>query len=79
MSLVVQMPGYLQDTKQVLSSLQGHSWRLGYVWITGDVMLLYTVIPHDNAILALEWFLDTYLFSASQNVSHHGHTFSFKT
>lgn len=30
------------------------------MWVTADVMSLYTVIPHDLAILALDWFLCTY-------------------
>lgn len=30
------------------------------VWVTVDITSLYTVIPHDMALLALNWFLDTF-------------------
>lgn len=58
--LIPQIPGYLQDTKQVLSQLKDRVWVEGSVWITADVSSLYAVISHDRAIVVLEWFMDTY-------------------
>lgn len=53
------IPGFLRDTKQVLNTLEKLNWPDNAIWITADVISLYSVIPHSEAILALEWFLFT--------------------
>lgn len=58
--LIPNIPGYLKDTKYVLSTVEALTWEKTYTWITADVTSLYTVIPHDLSQLALIWFLDTY-------------------
>lgn len=58
--LIVNIPGYLRDTKHILSTLENVVWQEKNIWITADVTSLYTVIPHDLSKLALTWFLDTY-------------------
>lgn len=58
--LIPLLPGFLRDTKQVLNTLEKFNWPDNAIWITADVMSLYSVISHCEAILALEWFLFTY-------------------
>lgn len=58
--LVPLLSGYLRDTNQVLEALDGRTLDEGSVWITADVTSLYTAIPHNKAIIALEWYLVTY-------------------
>lgn len=61
MNISIQsIPGYLRDTKHLLSILQTFSWHNYYTWIMADVTSLYAVIPHDLDNLALVWFLDPY-------------------
>lgn len=58
--LIEAIPGYLKEHKKyVLSVLNSTLWEKGYTWVTADVALLYTIIPHNFAILALTCFLDT--------------------
>lgn len=58
--LIFCLPGYLRDSKQVLEALENQTWEVGLRWITADVSALYTVIPHDSALCALDWFLEMY-------------------
>lgn len=57
--LISQIPGFLQDTKQVLQALDNKCWNESYLWLTADVSSLYSIIPHDKALIAGIWFLDT--------------------
>lgn len=43
--LTCDIPGYLKDTKRVMSVVEAISWQNNYVWITADVTSLYTGIP----------------------------------
>lgn len=58
--LIPALPGFLRDTQTVLEALEGREWRDGSVWMTADVTSLYTSIPHNLALVALQWFLDVY-------------------
>lgn len=58
--LIVLIPGHLKDTKHVLAALKDYQWQESYIWVTADITSLYTVIPHDFAIIALKWFLHVY-------------------
>lgn len=58
--LIKHTPGYLKVSKHVLSVLDNLTWNSEYAWISADVKALYTVIPHDLALVALDWFLDNY-------------------
>lgn len=58
--LVKQIPGYLKDVKDVLAILNYLSCGQDYCWITADVSSLYSIITHDLACVAVNWFLETY-------------------
>lgn len=58
--LVPLLPGYLKDTKEVLKAISGTAWNPDTMWISADVVSLYTSIPHAAAITALRWFLEVY-------------------
>ncbi|XP_044148864.1 protein YAE1 homolog isoform X1 [Bufo gargarizans] len=64
--LVQSIPGYLQDTRAVLQAFYDFKWEQHFSWITADVTSLYTVIPHNLAMVSLVWFLNVYSdFSAT--------------
>lgn len=58
--LVRCIPGYLQDSRDVLKAFQDFTWDNNMSWVTADVTSLYTVIPHDLALIAIDWFLNVY-------------------
>lgn len=58
--LVTRLPGYIKDTKSVLTHIQEVEWKNGYQWLTIDVKSLYSCIPHDLAIKALQYHLTQY-------------------
>lgn len=37
--LVVNLPGYLRDTKQLLSKLEGMEWKDEFRWVTCDILV----------------------------------------
>lgn len=51
--LVVGLPGFLRDTKQLLIKLQDFQWKHNYRWITCDVTRLYSRTPHALGIQAV--------------------------
>lgn len=55
--LATSLPGYLRDTKQLLSKLHHLRWESGYRWISCDVTSLYSSIPHNLGIQAVAWAL----------------------
>ncbi|XP_056423823.1 uncharacterized protein LOC130362802 [Hyla sarda] len=59
-SLIFKMPSHIKGTKHLLGMLAHVKWRSEYRWVTADVTSLYLVIPHELAIRALSWFLETY-------------------
>lgn len=58
--LVISRPGYLRDSKQVLQVLQDARWEENYSWITLDVVSLYSNIPHNIALTAVEYMIKKY-------------------
>lgn len=58
--LVHHIPGYLQNSRDVLRAFDDFTWDDDMLWVTVDAMSLYTVIPHDLALIALDWFLNTH-------------------
>lgn len=58
--LIPKIPGYLRDSRDVLKSFENFTWEDGLIWVTADVTSFYTVIPHELALLALDWFLGVY-------------------
>lgn len=60
--LVRIMPGFIQDSRDVLNAFDSKLWKQEYTWITYDVESLYTAIPHSIALWALE-----YHFSSNSN------------
>ena len=63
---------YLKDTKDLLQSLQSVqlSGKNEVYLVTADVTSLYTVIQHDDALLALNWTL-----SQRDDLPHHQKVF----
>lgn len=58
--LVSDIPGYLRDTKHLVSILDGHPWSNDWMWLSCDVVALYPSIPQNEAINMLSMFLDKY-------------------
>lgn len=56
---VTQTRAYLKDTKNLLQLLQDIdlSGKGEVFLVTADVASLYTIINHDDALLALNWAL----------------------
>ena len=55
--LVLSLPGYLRDTKDLLNKLHEFAWSDHYRWISCDVTSLYSSIPHHLGIEAVKVFL----------------------
>ena len=55
--LVVDLPGYLKDTNQLLRKLNQFQWHESYRWISSDVVSLYSSIPHHLGVRAVATFL----------------------
>lgn len=53
------MPGYIQDSKDILFTFKNKIWEETFNWITFDIELLYTSIPHRIALMALNHHLVT--------------------
>lgn len=58
--VVSTRPGYLKDSKQVLQVLKDTRWEEHNTWLTLDVTSLYSNIPHDSTIMAIEYMLHRY-------------------
>ena len=54
---MVDLPGYLKDTKQLLTKFNHFQWQECYRWISCDVASLYSSIPHHLGIRAVATFL----------------------
>lgn len=57
-TLVMGIPSFVKDTKQVINTLREIQWKQGYFLATADVASLYTVISHDFGYQAVQHFLD---------------------
>lgn len=51
-------PAYLKDTKDTIIALNEITVEVDCILITADVSSLYTKIPHDRALAAVNFFLD---------------------
>lgn len=58
--LVSAIPGYLRDTKHLVSTLDGFPWLTNLSWLSCDVVSLYPSIPQDIAVVMLSTFLGKY-------------------
>lgn len=54
---VCQLPSYIRDSNQVLEALRSYRWESHYLWASLDVSSLYTSIPHEVGLEALQYFL----------------------
>lgn len=59
--LVRRLPGYIQDTKELLKAMDDMEWCTDSTWVTCNVVALYTCIPHDHALTALAYHLSKYI------------------
>ena len=55
--IVTSLPAYIRDSTQVLEILQNYRWEPNYLWLSLDVCSLYTSIPHEGGLKAVEHFL----------------------
>lgn len=55
--LVHQLQSYIRDGTHLMEQLLPYRWEPTYSWLSLDVSSLYTSIPHDFGIMALEYFL----------------------
>lgn len=58
--LVHSRPGYLRDSKQFLQAMNSVEWNESCVWVTLDVVSLYSCIPHYMALQAVEYIISKY-------------------
>lgn len=76
--LIGLIPENLKDTKHVLASLRNYQWNKSSVWVMADITSLYTIIPHDLALIGgniiaipipiniyVAWWKRQFLFSPS--------------
>lgn len=54
--LAQSLPSYIQDGTHLLDMLAPYAWEPTYWWLSLDVTLLYTSIPHDVGVQAVEHF-----------------------
>lgn len=59
-TFVRRLLGYIQDTSHVLSQMENIQWANQYVWVTLDVVALYSSIPHHLAIAAIQHQVNKY-------------------
>lgn len=55
--IVQQLPSYIRDGTHLLELLTPYKWESSYIWLSLDVTSLYTSIPHQFGLLALEFYL----------------------
>lgn len=58
--LVVNIPGYLWDTKQLIQDFEGGPWNHNMMWLTCDVTALYPSLSHDLSLKVWYTFLRKY-------------------
>lgn len=56
--MVCQLASYIKQSSHVIDILQDYSWHDGYLWASLDVASLYTSIPHEIGITAVQYFLN---------------------
>uniref|UniRef100_A0A8C5QJ44 Reverse transcriptase domain-containing protein n=1 Tax=Leptobrachium leishanense TaxID=445787 RepID=A0A8C5QJ44_9ANUR len=54
---VVNTKAHLKDTTDVLNILKEVVWQDDFLLVTSDVQSLYTIIPHEKGLEAIEYFL----------------------
>lgn len=55
-TLVFHLPGFIQDTKHLISLMDGHQWSTDTHWLSCNVSSFYRSIPHDWALVVLSNF-----------------------
>lgn len=63
--LVTNLSVYIKDSGHLLELHHNYKWE-DYVWVSVDVASLYTSIPHEAGLRALEHFLSTFEFDPSK-------------
>ncbi|XP_031747711.1 uncharacterized protein LOC116406864 [Xenopus tropicalis] len=59
--LVLRLPSYLRDSGHLLHSLDNYQWNSPNLkWASIDVASLYSCIPHDLGLQAIEFHLNQY-------------------
>lgn len=54
---VINLDSYIKDSAHIISTLQGMKVTTNTILATADVTSLYTMIPHEKGLEALEFFL----------------------
>lgn len=54
---VQALPSYIKDSNHVIEQLEKYLWIEGYMWASLDVSSLYTSIPHQVGLSAVQHFL----------------------
>lgn len=55
--MMCQLTSYIKDSSYVIDIFQDYSWHDEYMWASLDVASLYTSIPPDVGIAAVQYFL----------------------
>lgn len=55
--LTQSLQSYIRDDTRLLELLSSYSWEPSYLWVSLDVQSLYTSIPHDVELGAIQSFL----------------------
>lgn len=56
--LAQNLPSYVKDSIHLLQMLRDYSWEPSYLWLSLNVASLYTSIPHDVGLRAVQHFLN---------------------
>lgn len=57
-SLVQNFPPHIKESIQLLNLLQQYCWEPLYCWLSLDVVSLYTSIPHNIGLQAVQYYLN---------------------
>lgn len=55
--LVSKMPSHIRDSRHVINLLCGYRPTVGMWLVTTDVTSLYTIIPHNLGLFAVQYYL----------------------
>lgn len=58
--MVKTVPGYLQDSKDLLANFDNFVWNQDLSWVSYDIESLYTSIPHKVAMASLQFHLNKF-------------------
>ncbi|PIO40266.1 hypothetical protein AB205_0075360, partial [Aquarana catesbeiana] len=55
--LAQSLPSYINDGTHLIDLLHPYRWESSYLWVSLDVCLLYTSIPHEIGLQAISYYL----------------------